>query len=329
MTNEIFKRNDHPDAQWFPDAGLGLFLHWGISSVHGGIEISWGMVKNTPWDKPLENWNKITPNEYFKLADRFAPALYNPDKWLRAAADAGFRYAVLTTRHHDGYAMWPSVYGDFGTSTHMGGRDLVGPFVEACRANGLKVGLYYSPPDWYFSRHHMSFNYSGDILGLDHEQIGTLPERPEEFDSDLNRHISGQVDELLTRYGKIDVLWFDGVAPDAIPFSRFREMQPGMVVNERMHGFGDFSTAECKMPETRLQGWWEMCDMFTMNAWGYTDTEQYHSTEFMFSRFIKARGWGGNYLLNAAPRPDGEMPAIFYERMKEWKEKMKDFNTQR
>jgi alpha-L-fucosidase len=331
MTRETFRRNTHPGAQWFPAAELGLFLHWGVSSVHGGIDISWGMMAGTPWDREQEDRNKVTPNEYFALADRFAPRRYDPDRWLRAARDAGFQYAVLTTRHHDGYAMWPSAYGDFSTRTRMGGRDLVGPFVEACRANGLKAGLYYSPADWHWSRHAMSFHYgSGDPehwpgrahFGLDHEPLAELPKPTAEDERAFVRYVNGQVEELLTRWGTIDVLWFDSTLSEPIPFETIREMQPSILVNERMHGYGDFTTPECALPEAPPSGWWEMCDMFNRRAWGYTSPPEYNGAERMFARFAKARAMGGNYLLNMAPDPDGELPAIAYERLREWKKLM-------
>src|SRR4051794_28637639 len=160
----------HPDAQWYPDASFGLFIHWGISSVKA-MNISWPMIPGRPLaakriDDPAErerivreeDWNLngkkplISPNEYWAMARDFNPQSYDPDKWLKAAKEAGFTYAVLTARHHEGFALWPSEYGDFSTKNYMGGRDLIKDYVEACRRNGLKVGLYYSPPDWHFDR---------------------------------------------------------------------------------------------------------------------------------------------------------------------------------
>ena len=151
-----------PGAQWYPDAGFGLFIHFGIASVRA-MNISWPMIPGralaakeitdpTERDRITStgDWNldgkpnAITPNEYWSMAKRdFNPTDYNPDLWIKAAKDAGFTYAVLTTRHHEGFALWPSAYGDFNTKTYMGGRDLVKiPFVEACRKYGLaKVGL--------------------------------------------------------------------------------------------------------------------------------------------------------------------------------------------
>ena len=104
---------------------------------------------------------QITPNQYWSMASFFNPKWYNPDHWLKAAKAAGFTYVVLTTRHHEGFALWPSAYGNFNTKLFMGGRDLLKDYVAACRRNGLKVGFYYSPPDWFFDRDYMNFLYSG------------------------------------------------------------------------------------------------------------------------------------------------------------------------
>lgn len=313
-----FRRNEHPDAQWFAHAGLGLFIHWGISSVDGRIDLSWGMMTNTPWDKGAF---KLTPNQYFALADRFQPDRYDPRKWLRAAKEAGFQYVVLTTRHHDGYALWPSKVSDFSTATHMRGRDLLKDYVEACREYGLKVGFYYSPPDWHYNRDWMAFNWREDrdpYLGLDHQPISEPKrslEETKEWDRKYRDYIRSQVEELLTRYGRINLLWFDG-GPEAISFERIRELQPGIVVNPRMHGHGDFTTAEVGFPKTRPQPWWEMCAIWN-GAWGYLKQEQYGSTTWMLEQFSHVRSWGGNYLINIGPRPNGELPDVAYERFRE------------
>jgi alpha-L-fucosidase len=325
-----FKRTTHPDAQWFENAGLGLFIHWGISGVHGGIDLSWGMMANTTWDAKYENRNKIIPREYFKLADHFKAENYDPDKWIETAAKAGFKYAVLTTKHHDGFALWPSKYSNFSTATHLGGRDLVKPFVEACRKYGLKVGLYYSPPDWYYNREYMSFNFGSDeyykrenpelfkdrvYYDIDHKP-GIQPEKPENWDNEFKAYIKNQVEELLTQYGKIDLIWFDG-GPEAISIDRIRELQPSIVINPRMHGYGDYKTPEVNLPNGRPSGWWELCHMWNIGGWGYTRPERYMPTSWMLSMIARTRAWGGNILINCAPRPNGEMPDLYYERMAE------------
>lgn len=316
--SQPFRRNGHPDAQWFPHAGLGLFIHWGISSVDGRIDLSWGMMTNTPWDKGAF---KLTPHQYFALADRFQPDRYDPHKWLKAAKEAGFQYVVLTTRHHDGYSLWPSTVSVFSTATHMRGRDLLKDYVDACRETGLKVGFYYSPPDWHYNRDWMAFNWREDqdpYLGLDHQPMTEPKRSPEEtkaWDRKYKYYIRSQVEELLTHYGRIDVLWFDG-GPEAMSFERIRELQPGIVVNPRMHGHGDFTTAEVGFPKTRPQPWWEMCSIWN-GAWGYLKNEKYNSTAWMLQQFSEVRSWGGNYLINIGPRPNGELPEVAYERFRE------------
>ncbi len=305
-----------PAMQWYPKAGLGMFIHWGISSVDGKHELSWGMMKNCPWLEPA-----MTPEAYFKLADRFNPQAYDPEKWLRAAKDAGFGYAVLTTRHHDGYALWPSAYGDFSTRTKMGGRDLVRPYVEACRKVGLKVGFYYSPPDWYFNRQYTSFyrdskgTPESPHLGLKHEVV-QLPKRPAEFEARYVDYVNGQITELLTNYGKIDLLWFDGSAgPKVLSQEKIRAMQPGIVIDDRQHRKGDFNTHfENRLPRRRPEGWWEHC--FCMSGrWGYRDSEDCKPAAVLLTRLVTCRAWGGNVLANFAPRPTGEMPDSVYRCM--------------
>ena len=328
------ERTRHPDAQWFGNAGLGLFLHWGISAVRGEGDLSWSMMAPAPGSKRnvLERFGTqgvgriFTPADYWAQADGFHPDRYDPNRWLAAAKQAGFKYAVLTTRHHDGYALWPSAYGEFGTRTHLGGLDLVQPYVDACRAQGLKVGLYYSPPDWYFHRRHMSFRSGGKArfpelpdLGVRHEPV-TLPQldaaAQHAWDERFNAYVRGQVEELLTRYGQIDVLWFDG-PPPAITVERIRELQPGIVINPRAHGWGDFLTPEGAFPKERPTGWWEECHVWNEGGWGYRSHELYKPTGWVTAELARVRAWGGNLLLNVAPDAHGELPAVVYQRMGE------------
>ena len=336
-----YKRTTHPDAQWFPEAGLGLFIHWGISSVLGQYDLSWGMMYNNKYSKvnaikthglPAVS-AKVTPRYYWEQAKYFNPDRYNPDKWLSAAHAAGIEYAVLTTKHHDGFALWPSEYGDFSTKNYLDGRDLVGEYVKACRKNNIKVGLYYSPPDWYWDRHHMSFNFDKDAqpLGLDLEPISLpklTPEQQNKRDYDLNEYVRGQVKELLTRYGKIDILWFDGSLPQkekTISMDEIHELQPGILVNPRGHGYGDFKTPECRFPDAPfdLGEWWELCYVFSDGAWGYLNHECYKPGGWLLSELGQVRAWDGNFLPNVGPSSHGELPHAYYQRMRELAEWMK------
>lgn len=324
----------HPDAQWFSGPIWGVFFHWGISSVLGTGDLSWSMMKregNYRQDQ-LSRYgvaavqSVITPEKYWAQAKDFKPARYDPTRWLTAIRDAGATYAVLTTKHHDGFALWPSQFGQLNTSTYAGGVDLVGEYVKACRACGIKVGLYYSPPDWHFHRHTMSFAY-GDKKYLDmHHQPVARPvlstAEQQKLDADYRALIRGQVTELLTRYGKIDLLWFDGDANGAITLAEIRQMQPGIVINRRGHGEGDFQTPECAFPKAPIDGWWEYCHIWNDGAWGYLKHEIYKPTGWMLSEMCKAASWGGNFLVNMAPDAHGQLPTAAYARLREVQEWM-------
>jgi alpha-L-fucosidase len=333
----------HPEAQWFPAAGLGLFVHWGIASAHGFMDLSWGMIANSPYDAAAEGANKLPPEDYWKLAERFQPDSYDPDKWLAAAAAAGCQYAVLTAMHHDGYTLWPTQHGDFGVQSHLGGRDLVRPFVDACRRHGLKVGLYYSPPDWLFDRHYMSFNYgSADQkrfpgrphFDTRHQPCGAIPPRPEDHIRRGREIWLARVEELLTNYGRIDLLWFDGGGHDNGIRDRARELQPHIVINSRSCD-GDYDSTECSLPSERFAGWLETCHCWqhsdligpwggnSVDFWGYLDKEQYKSAAWMLETLVRLRTWGGNLLVNVGPRPDGELPDVVFERLRETAEWMR------
>jgi len=329
LETEVFTPNTHPGAAWFPDAAFGLFIHWGISAADGNYDLSWGMMKRKPHsiDERVGYYGVFTvtrpvpPNVYWARAKEFDAKNYNPDKWLSAAKKAGIEYAVLTTRHHDGFALWPSKYGDFNTKTHLGGRDLVREYVDACRRNGLKVGFYYSPPDWYMEREWMNYSLEEGVF-LDADWNPVEPRViPLEEKRKIREYNRNQVEELLTEYGQIDLLWFDCVyGSDCIPLSRIRELQPGIVVNNRGRAKGDFLSAdEGSFPKERHDGMWDYCDVFSADtgAWGYLNHEVYNPSGWVLENLAKTRSWSGNFLINAGPDAHGEMPAVYYDRMAE------------
>ena len=347
--------SQHPDAQWYPEAGLGLFIHWGLASVKN-LDISWPMIPGRPLvNKKLDsaeivrvirekdfNLNgkppAITPNQYWEMARDFNPKNYNPDKWIKAARDAGFKYAVLTARHHEGFALWPSKFGNFNTKNYMGGKDLIKPFVDACRKYGLKVGLYYSPPDWHFDRDYMSFIYGGayktnpGLPKVDGDfNVRTTKKSEEEtkaHQAAFAEMIKGQVTELLTQYGKIDLLWFDGKPPipngsNVITQEEIRKLQPGIVMNPRLHGKGDFITFERNPPKADPGDVWaEFCNTWT-NSWANSNTQPFRSNAFVLGQFVAAKAWGVNYLLGVGPTSDGAFPDAVYKNMKVVEEWMK------
>jgi alpha-L-fucosidase len=341
-----FPHTTHPDAQWFPQAGLGLFIHWGLASVKA-INISWTMIPGRalsakkitdPAEQQRiiqeEDYNltghppKLTPNEYWSVAPDFNPQQYDPDKWLKAAKAAGFEYAVLTAKHHEGFALWPSAYGDFNTKNYMGGRDLVKEYVEACRRNGLKVGLYFSGPDWHFDRDYMSFLYRANqvpwmpSIGPDLRPRTTekTPEEIAEHQKQYAELVRGQIEELLTNYGRIDLIWFDGKpaiphAEDVISIDRIRQLQPQIVINPRLHGHGDFKTYERRLPDDKkvTTGWGELCNPWT-NSWSHQEIP-FRSNAYHLGQLAKCRSLGINYLLGVGPTKDGVFVDDIYKNM--------------
>jgi alpha-L-fucosidase len=362
--NQSYKHTTHPDAQWYPKAGFGIFIHWSIASVKE-IDLSWPMRAGTQigW-RPVNNKlsadsvkkimesgnyfagheceaanNCITPNEYFSLAKYFDPQNCDPEKWIKAAKDAGMTYAVFTAKHHDGFAMWPSAYGDFNTKNFMGGRDLVREFVNACRKYGLKVGLYFSPPDWHFDPGFQNFMYYG--VAKNYPNIPVLDENLRARTTTLTAadsmahyrkmaaYTKGQVEELLTNYGKIDMIWFDtdGVPiipkdhpawSDCITMEEVRRLQPGIIVSPRLFGYGDYKTFESdkNFPTTKQDGWAEFCTTVATSGWGYTKSSL-KSTAYLLNYLIRSKASNMNMLLNYGPNKDGAFSSEMYKSLSE------------
>ncbi len=296
--------NNHPLAQWFPDAGLGLFVHFGMAAVHGGIDLSWGMIGNKAWED-----GEIAPTEYWKLADKWKPVNFNPDNWVKAAKEAGFKYVVFTAKHHDGYTLWPSRYGDFGVKQKMNGRDLVKEVVDACHKYGLKVGLYFSPPDWHYDRLYRSFGKKGDkYYNYNHELVASIPQKPEGHDEKRIKMVRNQLKELLTEYGRIDLMWFDGGQAE-VSNDWIRKLQPGIVINRRNKQRGDYGDSEGGLPKKRFIGWFETCDpCWPSRCWSFSYCDRMDSGDDVIENLVRLRAWGGNYLANVGPAADGSIP---------------------
>jgi alpha-L-fucosidase len=296
--------NSHPDAQWFPAAGFGLFIHWGVASPRASGDLSWAMLANKPWrDKT------ITPNTYYATINDWHPDRMDYDAMLAAAKAAGMTYAVMVTKHHDGFTLWPSDAGDLGTRFSFGGRDFVREFTDACRKHGLKVGLYYSPPDWWFDRAYKNFNYSGKpAFDMDHQPV-VLPPKSADHDAKRATLVRTHVTELLSNYGKIDLLWFDG-GHGEIPNAEVRRLQPGIVINKRNGGHGDYGDTEVTLPAKRFTGWFETCATnWPSRKWAYTEEYGFDTAGLTLTKLVLLRAWGGNLLANLGPKGDGTIPA--------------------
>lgn len=291
-------------STWFPEAGFGLFIHWGLASVQAKGDLSWCMMANKSWHD-----GTVKPVDYYAAAKVWKPDRMDFDAMLRAAKAAGFQYAVFVTKHHDGFTLWPSAYGDIGTKGAFGGRDFVREYVDACRRNGLRVGLYYSPPDWWYDREYMNWSFGGGrTLGMDHRPV-KLPPKPASHRQGRIDLVRGQVEELLTRYGKIDLLWFDGGAGE-MPNTRVRELQPGIVINARNGPGGDYGASEGHTPRTRFKGDFESCiPNWPVRMWTWREPAEYgsHTPAETLTQLVVLRAWGGNLLANLGPKGDGSV----------------------
>lgn len=286
----------------FEDARFGLFVHWGPWAAMG-LEASWPLVGGLP---DLGLTQSVPAEAYHAAADRWRPDPEAPARWVEAAVRAGMRYAVLTARHHDGYALWPSAAGGAGVGPN--GPDVVGAFVAACRARGLKVGLYYSLPDW---RHP---DYPAFTNSLRPYRFGAYPWPGGDVWARYLTYLERQVVELVDRY-RPDLLWFDGGwertaeqwrAADLA--RRIRSLHPGILLNDRLPGQGDFATPEQFIPPEPPDGPWEVC--LTMNrSWGFNPHDQdYKSATHLVHLLAETAGSGGNLLLNVSPDGAGEIP---------------------
>jgi len=262
---------------------------------------------------------------YFDLAKRFNPSAWNPAEWATQVRAAGFRYVVLTTKHHDGFALWPSRWGNYSTKQFCGERDFLQPYVRALREAGLKVGFYFSPRDWHYPGFPLS-DVNFDHAQRDVHQAAFDSEEDAERAKEFFTFTIAQLHELLTQYGTIDELWFDGldwpgqIFPTRAVYRWIRSLQPQIVINDRwervrnpdgndtgMVRFGDFTTHEWSRLEEQPEGWWEYCRGW-YGHWGYSGSFA-GSVERELEELGKIRSWGGNYLLNLGPQPNGRLPA--------------------
>ncbi|HEY2663940.1 MAG TPA: alpha-L-fucosidase [Candidatus Binataceae bacterium] len=299
-------------ASWFDQARFGLFIHWGHSSQRG-CELSWPMVGGV---FALPDQRNVSVNEYHSTAATFNPTNYDPGKWARLAKRAGAQYAVLTAKHHDGYSMFHTRQSNFSIEHSPYGKDIVGQFTEAFRSEGLRVGLYYSLIDW----HHPDYPAFADADKP--YQWGQWRQPTEGQWVRFIDFMFEQIRELLTNYGKIDLVWFDGGWErtaeqwrSARLHKMMKQIQPELLINDRLPGCGDYDTPEQFIPPRPPSRAWETC--MTMNdSWGYNPTDtHYKSARRLIHTICEVAGQGGNLLLNISPTGDGTIPAEQAERL--------------
>jgi len=308
------------DTSWFVHDRFGLFIHWGLYALPARHE----------WVKHNE---QIPDEQYDRYFRHFDPDLYDPERWAEAAAGAGMKYFVVTTKHHEGFCLWDSQLTDYKAPNTPAGRDLLRPMVEAFRGRGLRVGFYHSLIDW----HHPQFVIDRVHSLRNHPERAKLNESRDQ--AQYAQYLRGQVRELLTEFGRLDILWCDFSYPGADGKGRddweseqllamIRELQPQVVLNDRLDldSGWDMKTPEQFLPRewVRVNGQpvvWEACHTFS-GSWGYhRDEASWKSVEQLVQTLVDTVSKGGNLLLNVGPTGRGELDRRALDRlagMGEW-----------
>lgn len=280
--------------EWFSKAKLGIFIHWGIYA-YGGVSESWSF------------YNKYLPyEEYMDQSEGFTASNYNPKEWVNLIKESGAKYTVITTKHHDGVALWDTKAGELSTKkTTAAQKDVLTPFVEEVRKQGLKLGFYYSLLDWSHP------DYPNKTRTESTYDIKKDSKRWKRF-VDFN---FAQLAELNKTW-KPDLYWFDGDWEQSAEdwnargiINLLRSDNPNVIVNSRIQGYGDYATPEQGVPVVRPKDkYWELC--MTMNdSWGYQHTDNNYKTPHMLLRtFVDCLSMGGNLLLDIGPKEDGTIP---------------------
>jgi len=332
--------NYTPSAQnlatraWFQEAKFGLFIHWGLSSMLGQGE--WVM-----------NNRNIQVNDYKRLQNAFYPHAFQAEEWVLLAKNAGMKYITIITRHHDGFSLWDTQFSDWKITNTPYKKDVLKELTDACRKHGLKVYFYYSLLDWY----RTDYQYETGKTGK-----GTGRTQPSNWPSYI-QFMKNQLTELLTKYGEVSGIWFDGHWDqldndhdkslqskvdwkyDEI-YALIHQLQPGAMIGNNHHLLPlpgeDFQMFEKDLPGGNTTGFGgqaistlplETCE--TINgAWGYNITDRsYKSTPALIQYLVKAAGFGSNFLLNVGPMPDGQIQVEFKERLQAMGEWLKTYGA--
>lgn len=313
------------DTAWFVRDRFGMFIHWGLYALPARHE----------WIRHTE----LIPNEDYEIYfEMFDPDLFNPKEWARAAREAGMKYFVITTKHHEGFCLWDTKYTDYKATNTPAGRDLLREVVDAFRAEGLKVGFYYSLLDW----HHPDFPIDRihPLRNLPPEEIAKLNET-----RDMKRYaqyMRDQVTELLTDYGRVDIIWFDFSYPgengkgrddweSGKMYELVHRLQPGIIVDNRLDlpGSGDIETPEQFTPDRGMVDAggnpvvWEGCQTFS-GSWGYfRDEASWKTPRMCIEMLVNHVSRGGNLLMNVGPTSRGYIDRRALDRLAAYGEWMK------
>lgn len=270
---------------------LGMFIHWGLYAVDGYHEQQWMR-------------RRMSKADYVKRTEGFTAKNFDPDRWIDVAEAAGADYIVFTAKHHDGFCLWDTATTDFKVTNTPARRDVLRELADACRRRGMKLGLYYSNPDW----HHPNAYNPKSTHQLERPNPGDEP--------DLERYrayVKRQISELMSDYGEIVCLFWD--IPTRVPAPEMdelvRKLQPGILIDDRgWDNAGDYSTPERGVPEgAAFAKATEACDSVGVQSWGYRANEDYRTVGYLTRSIDRILSRGGNFLLNVGPREDGAIPA--------------------
>ena len=308
------------DMQWWCDAKFGLFIHFGLYSILGRGE--WVM-----WQERMDT------ADYSLLRDKFICEKFDATQWVEIAKEAGFKYMVVTARHHDGFCLFDTKFGNYDARHSAAKRDLISEYVEAAHKAGMRVGIYYSPIDWRYPGYFFPDLYRSNA-------------------EEMKKQTYIQVHELLTNYGKIDILWYDGGEDNWLGFGGLmwngswytrgfekpytgkfswepiklnkmvRELQPKIVISQRSGWMGDFDSQEMGFrgkPKDKKDRPYELCTLLGGEAWGWTpkSATQIMSLDTCIQLLVRVVSQDGNMLLNVGPRPDGTIEPGEVQRLKE------------
>lgn len=318
--------------KWFGEARFGMFIHWGVYSVpagefDGGTNYGeWILESVNREDQKAGHAYRLPVSKYEKFADEFNPVKFNAREWAHLAKQAGMKYLVITSKHHDGFDMWPSQVGDWNIGRTPFKRDPLKELSEACHVEGIQFCLYHSIMDWHQPDYGIRRPWN---------DLATNPPNMDRY----MVYLKSQLQEIITHYGPLGILWFDGEWEDVWTTDRgieiynyIRGLQPNLIVNNRVGraragmsgmnkgaGVGDYGTPEQEIPATGFGPgvYWESC--MTMNDhWGYNKHDQnFKSTSELVHNLIDCASKGGNYLLNVGPTSEGLFPAASVERLKQ------------
>jgi alpha-L-fucosidase len=291
-----FLKADKQDVQRWREMKFGLFIHWGPVSLKG-TEIGWsrGGERRGRKDKST---GSIPVEIYDNLYKQFNPVKFDADEWVQTAKDAGMKYLVFTSKHHDGFSMFDSQLTDYKITNSPFNRDVVKELADACHKAGLKLGYYYSPPDWYH------------------------PDYRTENHPRYIKFLHGQLREICGNYGKIDIIWFDGLGGKAEDwdsenlFRMIRQLQPHVIINNRAGLPADHDTPEQRIGRFQNDRPWETC-MTICRQWAWKPNDQMKSLKQCIDTLVRVVGGDGNLLFNVGPMPDGLIEPRQVTRLKE------------